>query len=144
MKINILSIGVIFLVGCSTITEPVKVVLGTSTRALENSRIDAVSETYNCNYRECFNAVLALDRKNIELQPINEKFFNVFQKSWEKRLVVVMGVKGQVDTTEVGIFFVNDQQDSTTVEISSLSSSAKRKVADAVFAELQAQFNKVN
>ena len=45
---------------------------------------------------------------------------------------------GQVDTTEVGIFFTPQGAESVSVDISSLSSSAKMRVADFLFAELDA------
>ena len=52
-----------------------------------------------------------------------------------------MGIAGNVDTTEVGIFFDDMGQGTVRVEISSLSSTAKRKVAKAVFAELEKHFS---
>src|SRR3989338_6355239 len=46
--------------GCAHITEPFKVILGSSTRALEKARTDALTKTYKCSFKECFDAVLAL------------------------------------------------------------------------------------
>ena len=52
-----------------------------------------------------------------------------------------MGIKGNVDTTEVGIFFTQSNHTTVKLDVSSLSSSAKRKVAEAVFKELDQRFS---
>lgn len=69
--------------------------------------------------------------------------FDVFIKSRVKQHIVVLGIPGNVDTTEVGIFFDETGGD-VKIEISSLSTSAKRTVAKAIFEGLSLQFTKVN
>jgi hypothetical protein len=127
--------------GCAQTTETAKVIWGSSTRALEDARTEAISKTHNSSFNDCFNGVLSLAR-NEGSQPLNKKVFEIFQKDFIKGVIVVMGIKGNVETTEVGIFFMEHGPQMTKVEISSLSRSAKEKVAEAVFAELDRRFNK--
>ena len=131
----------ICLVGCVQLRETSKLVLGTSTKALEEGRSSAISKTYACCYEDCFDAVLSLGR-NEESEPLCEKkYFDVFSKKRNKEYIVVMGIAGNVDTTEVGIFFTRRGLKKVDVEISSRSSSAKRKIAKAVFKELDLRFS---
>ncbi|OGX36391.1 MAG: hypothetical protein A3C36_02145 [Omnitrophica WOR_2 bacterium RIFCSPHIGHO2_02_FULL_52_10] len=167
-KIMILSVVLsIFTSGCAHITETVKALWGSSTKALEEARADALTRTYACQYQECFDAVLALAYQDDEwLEPPEEAaedeqeqegeeelevkkskpsgHFAVFIKNFKKKHIVVMGVPGNVDTTEVGIFF-NELVDSTVkLEVTSLSSSAKRTVSEIVFRELDMKFSAAN
>jgi len=149
-KLNIISILCLLLCvgGCAQITETAKTVWGSSTRALENARVDAISKTYRCSLSDCFDAVLSLarDAKVAELvaEPVGEGAFDIFIKNRDKRHIVVMGVEGNVETTEVGIFFSQPTLTTVKLEVSSLSSSAKRKVAQSVFDELDARFSVAN
>lgn len=133
----------LFFVGCSSVTETAKIVAGTSIKALEEDRINAKHGTYLCDVDQCFEAIKSLDRDDELLVPRTEKFFDVFTIGKDKRYLVVMGIVGNVDTTEVGIFFNQEKNAGITrIEITSRSSSAKQKVADAVFAELDLRFSK--
>jgi len=144
--------------GCSYVTETAKVILGTSTRALEQARDEALHKTYQCTLEECFDGVLALarsgyvyvraadkgdvshdDEKIIEVP--QDGYYDVFLKDRFKRHIIVMGIAGNVNTTEVGIFFSRVSPAIVKVEVSSLSSSAKRKVAEAVFSEFDRRFS---
>ena len=58
-------------------------------------------------------------------------------------LIVVMGIEGNVDTTEVGIFFTQPNLTTVKLEVSSLSSNAKRRVAQVIFDELDLRFSSV-
>ncbi len=71
----------------------------------------------------------------------DDKFFDVFLKDPRQKHIVVIGIKGNVDTTEVGIFFDEVGPSTIKIEISSLSSTAKRRVADAVFNALDKRFS---
>lgn len=127
--------------GCSHISESTKIVLGTSTKKLEEARVEAISKKFNCGFEDCYEAVLSLARNEKKIEPVSgEKVYDIFMKDWVKSHIVVMGIEGNVNTTEVGIFFSKAGDSSTKVEVSSLSSSAKRKVAEAVFAELDMRF----
>lgn len=68
------------------------------------------------------------------------KFFDVFLKDSRQKHIVVIGIAGNVDTTEVGIFFDEAGPSTIKIEISSLSSTAKRRVAQAVFEALDKRF----
>lgn len=63
----------------------------------------------------------------------------VFFHDRQEQHVVVVGVPGSVDSTEVGIFFENTPR-GVQVEIASLSSHAKRTVSASVFKALTEKF----
>ena len=152
-------------IGCASILEPFKLILGTSTKALEDARFDAISKEYKCTFDECYDAILSLDRKKKETledkystteqkeeepvgllgQPKEEDDgrFDVFMKNPIKGYVVVMGVIGNEETTEVGIFLSYYSSSAIKVEISSLSRSAKERVANSVFKKLDELFPEV-
>ena len=166
---------IIVLAGCARLTEPVRVIWGSSTEALEHARVNALSKTYACSFSECYEAVLGLGRTEEEKEakakreeeakkeaeerkasgteqeaaqeqkPAAEgKFFDVFLKDPRQRHIVVIGIQGNVDTTEVGIFFEEAGPSAIKIEISSLSSTAKRRVANAVFSVLDKRFSPVS
>lgn len=128
------------MIGCSQVAETGKSIWGSSTAALEQARVNALRRTYVCALDECFDAVLSLANNEEALKPQTEKLFDVFLKDRRKAHIVVMGIAGNVDTTEIGIFFDDMGQDTIRIEISSLSSSAKAKAARAVFEELDLRF----
>ena len=51
--------------------ETLRVLWGSSTRALEEARAEAVTQTYPCHFNECFDAVLGLGRDFRTPQPLN-------------------------------------------------------------------------
>ena len=67
----------------------------------------------------------------------------LFIKNRRKGEMVVLGVPGAVDTTEVGIFFVTQPDGITRIELPSLSSNAKRAASEIVFAALSEKFSEV-
>ncbi len=131
--ITILAVICIFsLSGCTKVLEPFKTIWGSSTRALETARDQALSKTYFCGFNDCYDAVLkvAQDAK-----------YEIFINDRQKEHIVVMGIKGNVNTTEVGIFFDEIAISQIKIDVSSLSSSAKEKVAQVIFEELDKKFN---
>lgn len=168
---SILLSSVMFLsfLGCEHLQEPFKTVWGSSTRALDHARIDGITQNYHCRFDECFDAVLSLGREkptvdigytensqeeimpnSFSLAPAekapakdNEGYFDVFIKDRVKGVIVVMGIVGNVNSTEVGIFFSRPQSDAIQVDVSSLSDSAKRKVAQIIFETLDKRFPKM-
>jgi hypothetical protein len=113
-------------------TEVGKTLWGSSTRALEEARDKAVSRTYDKPYWDCVRgAVVVAGRQG----------WVIFKKDEIKGCMVVMGVKGAVNTTETGIFFDELSDTQTRMEVSSLSTNAKRKVAKALFHGLDIVFN---
>lgn len=129
---------------CETIIEIPKTILGTSTRGLEKARINSVSRVYTCAYSDCYQAILDMARLDEKMRPVNEDgFFNIFQHDRIKGIIVVMGIPGNVDTTEVGIFLTVLDANNVKVEVISKSTSAKKKVAKVVFDELGSRFNQI-
>ena len=120
--------AVILLASCARVTdyvvEPVRVMWGSSTRALEKARGDALKETCPYGYAQCFDDVLAIARK---------QEWTVFIQDHKQRHIIILGIQGSVNTTEVGIFFSAVKENSVTVEVTSLSSPTKKTVADILF-----------
>ena len=124
----------IFLNGCVVIDggiELTKTIWGSSTRALEEARPQAIVKTYDQNYWKVVRAAEEFSQK---------KEYVIFKKDEAKGYMVLMGIKGSVNTTEVGIFFVEVNDTQTRIEISSLSTNAKRIVAKALFHGLDVSF----
>jgi len=139
--------------------ESAKFIWGSSTKALEDARVDAIEKTYSCSFKDCYDSVLTLaraepiyvkkyneegeeidDEGKVKL-PDTEGFFDVFIDNRKKRHIVVMGIEGNVDTTEVGIFFSQSTLTTVKLEVASKSSNAKRKVAEAIFEKLDLNFS---
>lgn len=131
MKKNFLFGTIIFCVvifaGCARIQEVSKTIWGSSTRALDEARSEAISKDFNCSFEECFRDVL----KIAELEE-----FEVFIKDKSQKHIVFMGIKGSLDTTEVGVFFAEINDQTVKIEITSLSTNAKKKVAEILFPQL--------
>lgn len=130
----ILIAAIVFL--CSSCTawdntvEVGKTIWGSSTRALEQARDHAITKTYDKPYWDCVRSAITYSKKH----------WVIFQKDEIKGYMVVMGVKGCVNTTEIGVFFDELSDNQTKVEISSLSTNAKRKVAKELFHGLDIAF----
>ena len=120
--------------GCARVSETARVVWGSSTRALEEARADAISKTYQCSYEDCYKEAL----KIVKLEKLE-----VFIADRVKGHMVVMGIKGAVNTTEVGIFFSPVDENKLKVEITSLSTNAKKKMAAILFPRLAAVYAEV-
>ena len=108
-----------------------KTVWGSSTRALERARDRAISRTYDKPYWDCVRSAIDI---------IGKKKWVMFKKDEIKGCLVVMGVKGCVNTTEIGVFFEELSDNQTRIEVSSLSTNAKRKVAQGLFHALDIAF----
>jgi len=108
-----------------------KTIWGSSTRALEQARDKASSKTYDKSYWDCVRSSMAVVGKNNWV---------IFEKDEVKGYMVVMGVKGCVNSTEIGIFFDELSDTQTRIEVTSLSTNAKRKVARALFHGLDIAF----
>ena len=151
MNIILLFCFLLSVLGCAQITETAKVIWGSSTRALEDARVDAISKTYRCSFNDCYDAVLSLARNqetrddqedsDSVVKAVDNNYFDIFINNRKKRHIVVIGIKGNVDTTEVGIFFSQPNLTTVNIEVTSLSSSAKRRVAQIVFDGLDLRFS---
>lgn len=130
----LLLLSILVFSGCSTLSDAPRNILGFSTKEMEDARGQSVYQSYNCEFSQCFSAVLAL---------MEESKINVFSRDEERGLIVLMGVPGVVDTTEVGVFFFQvPQQKVVKVEVASRSAPAKRKVARLIFSKLGTKLNK--
>lgn len=173
MENKFLKLSVVFAVimvcGCATALEPVKVVWGSSTRALEKARPEALRLTVRATPQQCYAAVLevvdhaakaeqalvtqtkkvsdqtavtsAQPSQVIELEPLTT--LNVFLKDPRRNIIVLMGIPNSINTTEVGIFFTASEEGTTLIEVSSLSKRAKAKAAQMIFPEIQKSFSVV-
>lgn len=110
--------------GCAHVKEFSKTIWGSSTRVLEEARENALIKTYDKGYWDCFKAALSVVKK---------KKYVVFQKDEVRGYMVIMGIPGSVNTTEVGVFFVELNDHQTRIELSSLSTNAKRLLAKGLF-----------
>ncbi len=129
--------ALIFLNGCAVYNggvETAKTIWGSSTRALENDREQAIANTYNKNFWEVLRGSLEAARK---------QGYVVFKKDEVKGYLVLMGIPGSVNTTEVGVFFVELGENETRVEVTSLSTNAKRMVSKTLFQQLDILFGLV-
>jgi len=108
-----------------------KTLWGSSTRALEQARDNAITKTYDKSYWDCVRSAIDLAAK---------EHWVIFKKDEIKGYMVVMGVKGSVNTTEIGVFFDELSDTQTRIQISSLSTNAKRKVAKELFHGLDIAF----
>lgn len=108
-----------------------KTIWGSSTRALEEARDKAITKTYDKSYWDCVRSAIAV---------VEKRKWVIFKKDEIKGYMVVMGVKGAVNTTEIGIFFDELSDTQTRIEVSSLSTNAKRKVSKSLFHGLDIAF----
>lgn len=118
--------------GCAPAIEFSKTVWGSSTRALEEARVNGIVRTYDAAVGRCYDEVLKLLKDNDN----KETKLKIFIQNKPKATIVVMGIPGSVNTTEVGIFFAEMTDNKTKIYISSLSSNAKRIVAEKIFPRL--------
>ena len=121
----------ICLAGCGHVSEFSKTVWGSSTRALEEARVKGIVKAYDCSVSRCYDEVL---------KAVEEQEYKIFINNKPKATIVVMGIPGSVDTTEVGIFFSDISDTQTKIYVSSLSSNAKRTVAQKIFPDLDEVF----
>ncbi len=108
-----------------------KTLWGSSTRALEKARDKAITKTYNKPYWDCVRSSLAVAGK---------RKWIIFKKDEIKGYMIVMGVKGCVNTTEIGVFFDELSDNQTRIEVTSLSTNAKRLVSKWLFHGLDIAF----
>ena len=143
----IICLAVILMVlpGCAPVVELGRTVWGSSTRALQQARDHALTQDFDCDPASCLGEVLAMSTVSPQdpAAAPEPAPFSPFLVDRRRQRMVVMGVPGSVDTTEVGIFFyLRDGR--TAVDVASLSSYARDRVAAAVFARLSAVYPSAN
>ncbi len=125
---------VVGLAGCGTVQEFSKTLWGSSTRVLEEARSNAITKTYDQDYWKCIRA---------SIEFLEKKKYVIFKRDEIRGYLVVMGIPGSVDTTEVGVFFVELNDHQTRIELSSLSTNAKRLLSKPLFHGLDIAFGLV-
>lgn len=128
------------MMGCSPVIELAKSIWGSSTRALEKARSDAVKQTFSCTRDKCFDDIVDFAQVSLSAEDLEKKNYEVFIKDRKRGLIVVMDVPGCTDTTEVGIFLTDLAPSGVTIEISSLSENAKHNVADMLLGYLSLKY----
>jgi len=137
MKIILILISIsILLAGCGWIADAPRTAWGSSIRVLSNKRSEAETGIFMCHRDEFFNAVMKMTYAFGAKKTDDAQQFILFAKDPDKKYMIIMGVPDSVDTTEVGLFFdeINDQQ--TRLEVSSLSTRAKRTAARIIFEQI--------
>jgi hypothetical protein len=126
--ILLLALVLIATSGCAFLIDSLKDISGYPSTGLVRAKKDAVSESFDSSYDEVYEEVLFL---------LKEKDLTIYLRNKQAHFIVVMGIEGCIDTTEVGIFFLEDSPARTTVQIASQSSKAKGKIAAIVFSTLK-------
>jgi len=154
-KIYFLFLISIFIFGCAAVQEPVKLLWGSSIKALENNRDSATVKAYECSKDACFDkiikAIKAEEKREIQgteevkgtKEIVQVAGYEIFIQERKKGLIVVMGVPKSETTTEVGIFLTQSIDKETKVEIVSLSSAAQKIVSDYIFKELDKSYSAI-
>jgi len=134
MKKVLMAIMIFSLTGCVVIDggkETLKTMWGSSTKQLEAARANAIVKTYYYPYWEVVKGAR---------DSMLKKDYVIFKEDEIRGYIVLMGIKGSVNTTEVAVFFVEENDHQTRVEIASLSTNAKRIVAKNIFYDLDILF----
>lgn len=127
----ILIVLILGLSGCAGLKDVPKSIWGSSTRVLEEARSNAISKTYDKGYWDCVRTAIDV---------LNEKGYVIFKKDEVRGVFIIMGIPGSVNTTEVGMFFVELDDHQTRIELASLSTNAKRLLSKPFFHAMDIAF----
>lgn len=143
---SLILISVIFLSSCAHgPVESVKSILGVSTRALEEARINGSFMVFDADINDCYYKTL---------ETLREIPARVYMQNRTKGIIVAMGFRNStfgiketdlqsdplnevIDTTELGIFFTKMESNKTKVELSSLSTSLLEFASEKIFSKLE-------
>jgi hypothetical protein len=114
----------VVLTGCATVKEIGKGFCGVSTQILEEKRKDALKKSFALDYHRCYLKV-----KDILSQKDKEAY--IYAEVPQEKLIAIY--LSPTDTTPVGIFFTEETEAKTLIEISSPSTYAKEEIADRIF-----------
>lgn len=112
--------------GCAGLKEGVRGFFGISTRALEKARKGAIVKNFNYDYFTCYSKTL---------DALKEIKSFVYAKDMKKQMIAIY--VSETNTTPVGIFFKDIDENNTQVEVSSRSTQAKELIAVKLFAALK-------
>lgn len=110
--------------GCATIKDIPKGIAGTSTRVLEETRKDALKKTFSLSYNEGYAKVKEI---------LNQQAISPYIYADDSKKKMIALYLSSTDTTSVGIFFTEESEKSTLIEISSPSIYAKEEIAAKIF-----------
>ena len=136
--------------GCSTVKEATKGFLGVSTQVLEDNRKEAIKESFAVDYDNCYAKVKdILKEKGKEKakekakekgkENENENGSYIYAEDHQKKMVAIY--LSETDTTPVGIFFTDEGNSHTMIEVSSPSTYAKEYIANKIFTGIKTAFN---
>ena len=122
----VLFIGcIIVLGGCATMKETALGAAGTSTKVLEDGRVNAIVKNFNFDYFTGYTK---------SLDALKEMGAYIYNQSLKGHMIAVYVSKR--DTTPVGIFFKEVGPNNTQVEVSSPSLTAKGLISARLFKSL--------
>jgi hypothetical protein len=113
--------ALVCLAGCAGVTETVRGVAGVSTKILEDGRPRAIKRIYPLDYVKC--------RSMVDDVLMDIKAY-VYARNDKKKMIAFYLT--EADTTPVGVFFVEKDNASTEVAVSSPSRYAKEFIADKI------------
>ena len=131
MKIRIIFYAFLFfclLTGCAAGSFNLQSLSGVNIKDLALARAQGREETFPLSYKAAFARVENILKKNN---------LTVFRSNEEKRYIVTIGFRKQVDTTRVGIFFDPAGENSTKITLSCLSLTALEKANNIIFGQLK-------
>lgn len=151
-RLIILILSSIYIFGCAWVADFPRTMWGSSVRVLSDRRSEAETQTFSCSKEISFEIVKGMTfpygavKKDSEDDEEGDgegdggdedggKFL-LFAKDPKMNYLIIMGVPDAVNTTEVGVFFDEVESGQTKVDISSLSSRAKKTVAGIIFTKL--------
>lgn len=114
------------LIGCATVEDGARGILGVSTNAVEQNRKEAIKKAFNYDYNTCYTETL---------KALKGMGAYIYAKNTKKQMVAIY--VSETDTTEVGIFFKKIGPANTEVEVSSRSTYAKEFISEKIFSFLE-------
>jgi len=112
--------------GCSHFHLNFRDFLGDSIKDLKRARSTGKVQIFDGSYSEVFSKITTkLEKKSIKIYLSNEK----------EGYIITMGFTKQVNTTRVGIFFEDEEDNKIKVTLSSLSEGALVKAEKIIFGQ---------
>ncbi len=134
IKLVLVSTSILILSGCASIKDAPRNILGFSRKDIIAARDDAMFQVYQAGQVEVFAVV----------EEIVKVEYVLFTRDEIRGFIMLMGIPGVVDTTEVGIFVTPlGFEKGVKVELSSRSLPAKKVVAALLFSKLGEKLNKI-
>ena len=117
--------------GCAIVKEMGKGFIGVSTQVLEEKRKDALKKSFALDYNGCYVKVKEILKGSEQV-----KESPIYAEDAKKKMIAVYFT--QADTTPVGIFFTQEAENKTLIEVASPSIYAKEEIANRIFTGIDA------